>query len=148
MHRITLLVSSLALALAACSSKQQDDGSTAAANTPAAPTEVELIPRDALFGNPERAGVQISPDGKYLSWIAPLEGVMNVWVAPANDLAAARAVTDDQARGMMEWMLQGQSVMVATNKIFMAIAVLFTIAAFAIWLAPRPTRIADTSGVH
>lgn len=57
-------------------------------------------------------------------------------------------IGDDQARGMMEWMLQGQSVMVATNKIFMAIAVLFTIAAFAIWLAPRPTRIADTSGVH
>ena len=103
MHRITLLVSSLALALAACSSKQQDDGSTAAANTPAAPTEVELIPRDALFGNPERAGVQISPDGKYLSWIAPLEGVMNVWVAPANDLAAARAVTDDQARGIRNY---------------------------------------------
>ena len=103
MHRTTLLVSSLALALAACSSKQQDDGSTAAANTPAAPTEVELIPRDALFGNPERAGVQISPDGKYLSWIAPLEGVMNVWVAPANDLAAARAVTDDQARGIRNY---------------------------------------------
>ena len=50
MHRITLLVSSLALALAACSSKQQDDGSTAAANTPAAPTEVELIPRDHQAG--------------------------------------------------------------------------------------------------
>jgi DHA2 family multidrug resistance protein len=54
----------------------------------------------------------------------------------------------DQARGIMDWMLQGQSVMVATNKIFMAIAVLFTIAAFAIWLAPRPTKIVDTSAVH
>lgn len=54
----------------------------------------------------------------------------------------------DQARGIMDWMLQGQSVMVATNKIFMAIAVLFTIAAFAIWLAPKPTKIVDTSAVH
>ena len=54
----------------------------------------------------------------------------------------------EQARGIMDWMLQGQSVMVATNKIFMAIAVLFTIAAFAIWLAPRPTKIVDTSAVH
>ena len=57
-------------------------------------------------------------------------------------------IGDSQGRSMMEWMVQGQSVMLATNKIFMVIAVLFTIAAFVIWLAPRPTRIADTSGVH
>ena len=56
--------------------------------------------------------------------------------------------TLDQARGSMEWMLQGQSVMVATNKIFMIIAVLFVLAAFAIWLAPRPSRAVDTSAVH
>ena len=67
--------------------------------------------------------------------------------------AATEAMTSagmgvEQARGIMDWMLQGQSVMVATNKIFMAIAVLFTIAAFAIWLAPRPTKIVDTSAVH
>ena len=51
--------------------------------------DVELIPREALFGNPERAGVQLSPDGQYLSWIAPVDGTMNVWVAPANDPGAA-----------------------------------------------------------
>ncbi|AKC88246.1 S9 family peptidase [Pseudoxanthomonas suwonensis] len=98
MHRTTLLVSSLALALAACTGKQGDT-----AQAPAAPKEVELIPRDALFGNPERAVVQISPDGKYLSWIAPVEGVMNVWVAPADDPSAARAVTDDKARGIRSY---------------------------------------------
>src|SRR3546814_14443132 len=65
--------------------------------------DVELIPRDALFGNPERANVQISPDGKYLSWIAPVDGVLNVWVAPADDIAGARAVTDDQARGIRNY---------------------------------------------
>ena len=64
---------------------------------------VELIPRDALFGNPERASVMISPDGKYLSWIAPVEGVMNVWVAPAGDPAQARAVTGDKARGIRNY---------------------------------------------
>src|SRR3546814_10299773 len=72
----------------------------------AAPTsieDVELIPRDALFGNPERANVQISPDGKYLSWIAPVDGVLNVWVAPADDIAGARAVTDDKARGIRNY---------------------------------------------
>ncbi|GAB2620242.1 S9 family peptidase [Pseudactinotalea suaedae] len=63
-------------------------------------TETTLIPRDALFGNPERASVQISPDGRHLSWLAPVEGVLNVWVAPADDLGAARPVTRDTARGI------------------------------------------------
>ncbi|MFC4727406.1 S9 family peptidase [Coralloluteibacterium thermophilus] len=65
--------------------------------------DVELIPRDALFGNPERAGVQLSPDGRTLSWIAPLDGVMNVWVAPADDPARARPVTRDDARGIRNY---------------------------------------------
>src|SRR5690606_6287279 len=73
---------------------------------PAAPASidaVELIPREALFGNPERANVQMSPDGRYLSWIAPLDGTLNVWVAPAGDLSAARAVTRDDARGIRSY---------------------------------------------
>ena len=41
-------------------------------------TDVPLIPRDTLFGNPERAGVQISPNGKWISYLAPLDGVLNV----------------------------------------------------------------------
>jgi dipeptidyl aminopeptidase/acylaminoacyl peptidase len=105
MHRTYLfVVSSRALALSACTGKQGD--TTAAiptASAPAAPKEVELIPRDALFGNPERAGVQISPDGKYLSWIAPVDGVMNVWISPANDPSAGHAVTDDKARGIRNY---------------------------------------------
>ncbi len=73
---------------------------------PAAPAsidEVELIPREALFGNPERANVQLSPDGRYLSWIAPLDGTLNVWIAPADDPSAARAVTRDDARGIRRY---------------------------------------------
>src|SRR5688572_12840567 len=42
----------------------------------------DLIPREILLGNPERINVQVSPDGKHLSWLAPKDGVMNVWVAP------------------------------------------------------------------
>jgi dipeptidyl aminopeptidase/acylaminoacyl peptidase len=68
-----------------------------------APADVELISRDALFGNPEKIGVQLSPDGKYLSWVAPLDGVLNIWVAPAGDLAKAKAVTDDKARGIRNY---------------------------------------------
>lgn len=105
MQRRLLLVSSLAMALAACTNhgNAPDAASTGPAATATPAAEVELIPRDALFGNPERAGVQISPDGKYLSWVAPLDGVMNVWVAPADDPAKARSVTDDKARGIREY---------------------------------------------
>jgi dipeptidyl aminopeptidase/acylaminoacyl peptidase len=94
--RTSPLCAALLLALAPLSAL-----ATAGAVPPAA--EVELIPRDALFGNPERALVQISPDGKYLSWIAPLDGVMNVWVAPADKLDQARAVTRDTARGIRQY---------------------------------------------
>jgi hypothetical protein len=43
---------------------------------------VDLIPREVLFGNPERISPHISPDGSQLAWIAPRDGVLNVWVAP------------------------------------------------------------------
>jgi len=42
----------------------------------------------------------VSPDGKQLAWRAPVDGVMNVWVAPVGDLKAARAVTKDKSRGV------------------------------------------------
>jgi dienelactone hydrolase len=66
---------------------------------------VELIPRQVLFGNPERLSPRISPDGTRLAWIAPHEGVLNVWIAPASaeagvDWAAAKVVTDDTDRGI------------------------------------------------
>jgi dipeptidyl aminopeptidase/acylaminoacyl peptidase len=66
---------------------------------------VDLIPRSVLFGNPERTSPRISHDGSRLGWIAPKDGVLNVWVAPIDesdgvDWAAARAVTDDTDRGI------------------------------------------------
>lgn len=59
-----------------------------------------LIPRQLLFGNPDKASAQISPDGANISWLAPLDGVLNVWVAPADNPAAARPVTRDTGRGI------------------------------------------------
>lgn len=60
----------------------------------------QLIPRSVLFGNPERAGLSISPDGKYLAWLAPLDGVLNGWVAPREDFSKAKPVSKDQGRGV------------------------------------------------
>jgi dipeptidyl aminopeptidase/acylaminoacyl peptidase len=62
--------------------------------------ETGLIARDILFGNPSRSGAKISPDGKYLSYLAPVNGVMNVWVAPIDDLSQAKPVTEDKNRGI------------------------------------------------
>ncbi|MGJ4803433.1 S9 family peptidase [Luteimonas sp. SDU82] len=102
MHRL-LLASAITLALSACSSKADEVPAGSQTAAPATLDGVELIPREALFGNPERANVQLSPDGKYLSWVAPLDGTLNVWVAPAGDLSAARAVTRDTARGIRSY---------------------------------------------
>ena len=61
---------------------------------------VPLIPRDVLFGNPERVSPALSPDGRRLGFIAPVDGVLNVWVGPADAPWEARPVTDDRGRGI------------------------------------------------
>jgi dipeptidyl aminopeptidase/acylaminoacyl peptidase len=57
-----------------------------------------LIERTKLFGNPRRTAGRLSPDGKWLSWLAPKDGVMNVWAAPTADPAKARALTSEKVR--------------------------------------------------
>jgi dipeptidyl aminopeptidase/acylaminoacyl peptidase len=63
----------------------------------------DLIPRSVLFGNPEKATPRISPNGKLLAFRAPLDGVMNVWVAPVGKLAEAKAVTNDKTTGISQF---------------------------------------------
>ena len=46
------------------------------------PPSPALIPRAALFGDPDKTSVQISRDGQRIAYLAPLNGVLNVWVAP------------------------------------------------------------------
>ncbi|MCP4249267.1 MAG: S9 family peptidase [bacterium] len=59
-----------------------------------------LIPRQVLFGNPDRSSPKISPDGSKLAFLAPVDGVLNVWVGPLADPSAARPVTKDSHRGV------------------------------------------------
>jgi hypothetical protein len=59
-----------------------------------------LIPRAHLFGNPTRAAARISPDGTMLSWLSPVDGVLNVFVAPTDAPDDAAAVTRDRGRGV------------------------------------------------
>ena len=60
----------------------------------------ELIPRTMLFGNPERTEVLLSHDGERIAYLAPVEGVLNVWVAPVDAIEDARPVTQDTDRGI------------------------------------------------
>jgi dipeptidyl aminopeptidase/acylaminoacyl peptidase len=64
---------------------------------------VPLIPREVLFGNPERVLPRISPDGTRLAWLAPDRGVLNVWVAPVGRIEDADVVTDDRDRGIRDF---------------------------------------------
>lgn len=59
---------------------------------------IPLITREALFGNPVRSGGTISPDGKWLGWMAPHEGVMNVFVAPFDTPRETRRMTNATER--------------------------------------------------
>jgi dipeptidyl aminopeptidase/acylaminoacyl peptidase len=60
----------------------------------------DLIPRSVLFGNPERAAPTISPDGTRIGFVAPVDGVLNVWVGPIDDPGAAQPVTFDRGHGV------------------------------------------------
>lgn len=77
-----------------------------AATAPAAPAkdapraDASLMPRRLLFGNPERMSPKISPDGRRLGFLAPSEGVLNVWVGPVQDPSAAKPVTKEKSRGV------------------------------------------------
>lgn len=65
--------------------------------------QAPLIPRAQIFGNPERAYVQISPDGNWLSWLAPVDGVLNIWLAPASEPERARPLTDEKHRPLSDY---------------------------------------------
>lgn len=83
-----------------------------------AQTPPPLIERAKLFGNPTKAGAQISPDGKWISFIAPRDGVLNVWVAPSSDLAAAKPLTAEKARPIRStfWSPDSRQVLFINDK--------------------------------
>jgi dipeptidyl aminopeptidase/acylaminoacyl peptidase len=64
-----------------------------------------LIPREVLFGNPERADPQISPDGTQIGYLAPVDGVLNVWIRTLGK-TDDRAVTADKHRGIRNFLWQ------------------------------------------
>src|SRR3990172_13133100 len=55
-----------------------------------------LIPRKVLFSDPDIESPRLSPDGTRISYLAPVNGALNVWVGPADDPSEARPITGDK----------------------------------------------------
>ncbi len=60
---------------------------------------VELIPRSVLFGNPDRVKPRLSPDGRKVAYLAPLDGVQNIWIRTVGE-EDDHPITEDQGRGI------------------------------------------------
>lgn len=63
------------------------------------PTSTALIPREILFGNPDKTSPQLSPDGKKMAYLAPVNNVLNVWVGAIGS-DDYQPVTSDTDRGV------------------------------------------------
>jgi len=106
-RRTTLALASL-FVLAGCASEKttlvKDFEQTVEIVPPAVSSKpARLISRDVLFANPERASLRLSPDGKTVSWLAPVDGVLNIWVAPADNPAQSHPITRDDNRGIRQY---------------------------------------------
>jgi dipeptidyl aminopeptidase/acylaminoacyl peptidase len=77
-----------------------------------------LIPRAHLFGNPSRLQARLSPDGQWLTWLAPRDGVLNVWLAPASDLRAAEPLTRVGKRPIVwqDWACDGRTILFVNDE--------------------------------
>lgn len=76
--------------------------------------QTTLVPRDELFASPTYSELQISPDGKALAFLHPLNGVLNIWVAPIDDLASAVPVTrfDNRPPDGFQWSADGRYILI------------------------------------
>jgi dipeptidyl aminopeptidase/acylaminoacyl peptidase len=62
-----------------------------------------LIPRADIFGNPTRTAAQVSPDGKWMTFLAPRDGVLNVWIAPFGKIDEAKPITNETKRPIRQY---------------------------------------------
>ena len=86
---------------------------------PAPPrADTSLIPRNVLFGDPDRVRARLSPDGKHLSFIAPYEGVLNIWIAPTIQPEQAKPLTKETARDISRyhWTYTNHHIVFAKDK--------------------------------
>lgn len=90
---------------------------TAGAASRSIDDRVPMIPRDVFFGNPDRASVTISPLGDRLAYLAPHEGVMNVWVQGVGQ-DDARPITRSTERPIRiySWAQNNEQIIYAQDR--------------------------------
>lgn len=78
---------------------------------------VGLIPRQILFGNPDKEHIVESPDGLWLCYLAPVNGVMNIWVGPMDNLSLVKPITNETDRGIhfFYWMWDSRTLLYPTD---------------------------------
>lgn len=80
---------------------------------------IPLLDRELLFGNPEIAGAQLSPNGEFISFIKPFKGTRNIWVKRASEpFDAAKPITADTARpiGGYFWSHDSKNILYVQDK--------------------------------
>lgn len=78
-----------------------------------------IIDRELFFGDPEISGAQISPDGKFISFVKPFKGTRNVWVKRTEEpFDAAKPITADTSRPISQyfWSRDGKYILFAQDK--------------------------------
>ncbi|HKE20221.1 MAG TPA: S9 family peptidase [Kofleriaceae bacterium] len=94
-------------------------GAEAAPPAPSGPSygAVPLIPREVLFGNPVKTSPALSPDGKRLAYLAPDQGVLNVFVKTIGK-DDDKVVTADKLRGIRQyfWAENGKQIIYLQDK--------------------------------
>jgi len=77
-----------------------------------------LIPRSIIFGNPDKIGVRTSPDGRHTSFIAPHDGVLNIFLAQDNKIEDAKVITNDTHRGIRQyfWSYDNKHIIYSQDK--------------------------------
>lgn len=78
-----------------------------------------LIDRELFFGDPEISGAQISPDGKWISFVKPFNGVRNIWVKETTaPFESAKPVTNDTLRPIQNyfWSRSGKYILYVQDK--------------------------------
>ena len=78
-----------------------------------------IIDREIFFGNPKISGGKVSPDGKYITFLKPYNGVRNIWIKKKEEaFEAARPLTADQNRpiGGYFWSRDSKYVLFVQDK--------------------------------
>lgn len=78
-----------------------------------------LIDRELFFGDPEIAGAQISPDGKFIAFVKPFKGTRNIWVKRTEEpFDKAKPITADTTRPIPSffWSRDGKYILFVQDK--------------------------------